>query len=182
MVTFHVMNETWKPVLDYEGIYEVSDLGRVRRVRGGKGAKVGALLRPTPFGRYLVVRLSDLPGKRKTVTRNVHELVLEAFRGVRPVAGQECRHLNDLPRDNRLPNLEWGTKSENALDRSRNGCHGKPLDRHKARVICHLALRARLSQRTIGRWFGVSAVVVSHVKRGKLWGWATEDIRHSTST
>ncbi|WP_092863093.1 NUMOD4 domain-containing protein [Albimonas pacifica] len=38
--------DNWKPVLGFETCYEVSDDGRVRRTRGGHGAKVGRLLRP----------------------------------------------------------------------------------------------------------------------------------------
>ncbi len=47
--------------------------------------------------------------------RYVHELVLTTFVGPRP-DGMLVRHLNDIPTDNRLENLAWGTKSENQQD------------------------------------------------------------------
>lgn len=37
--------ETWRPIVEHEGWYEVSDRGRVRRVKGGMGAKAGRILR-----------------------------------------------------------------------------------------------------------------------------------------
>lgn len=50
----------------------------------------------------------------------IHCLILEAFVGPCP-SGMECRHLNGLPRDNRLENLIWGTPRENQADRVRHG-------------------------------------------------------------
>lgn len=51
-----------------------------------------------------------------------HELVMLAFAGPKP-DGQEVRHLNGDPQDNRLANLAYGTRQENADDKVR---HGKP--------------------------------------------------------
>ena len=48
--------------------------------------------------------------------------LLEAFVGPCP-SGQEACHANDDPRDNRLENLRWDTRSANALDSVRNGTH-----------------------------------------------------------
>lgn len=50
----------------------------------------------------------------------VHVLMLEAFVGPRP-AGQLGCHKNDVPGDNRLGNLYWGTKSHNGIDCVNNG-------------------------------------------------------------
>lgn len=57
----------------------------------------------------------------KTYTgQRVHVLVLTAFIGPRP-AGMVSRHLNDIPTDNRLENLAWGTQKDNLEDSRRNG-------------------------------------------------------------
>lgn len=116
--------EAWKPVVGYEGLYEVSDQGRVRslprRGRGNRAARVygGQLLRPGKMVRgHLSVALSR---DNRAASRSVHALVLEAFVGPCP-GGQEVRHVNDNPSDNRLANLEYGTRRENMLDRTRNG-------------------------------------------------------------
>jgi hypothetical protein len=68
---------------------------------------------------YLTVCLVRHDGKKKT--RFVHHVVLESFRGDRPV-GTEARHVHDhTPTNNTLSNLEWGTKAQNAQDRDRHG-------------------------------------------------------------
>jgi len=104
-------SEQWRPVPAFEGKYEVSDLGRVKSLRWTPPR----ILRPGPsnYGHMSVVL-----GRRNT--RMVHELVLIAFVGPRP-PGQETRHLDGDPANNRLDNLCWGTRSENNRDAVRHG-------------------------------------------------------------
>lgn len=54
--------------------------------------------------------------------RFIHVLMVEAFIGPRPI-GQEVRHLNGKPSDNRIENLTYGSKSENAYDSIKHGTH-----------------------------------------------------------
>lgn len=125
--------EEWRPVVGYEDLYEVSDLGRVRSVdrdvpQGANRTQhwPGKILKlaPSPScgprqGRYLQVYLSR-GGKKRTV--RVHHLVLEAFIAPRP-PGYEALHANDIGTDNRAENLSWGTTSQNTLDKVKNGRH-----------------------------------------------------------
>lgn len=129
--------ERWLPVVGYEGLYEVSDLGRVRGLdrleqiggpRPGVRRRRGRVLRQfrmktTP---YLYVRLSK---ESQGTTRTVHSLVLDAFAGPCP-DGMEGRHLNGDHRDNVLANLVWGTGSENTLDQVRHGTHRNARKTH----------------------------------------------------
>ncbi|MBY0360745.1 MAG: NUMOD4 motif-containing HNH endonuclease [Phreatobacter sp.] len=120
--------EIWKPVFGHEGHYEVSSLGRVRScdrevfvpVSTRRAAHVrsykGKLLRP---GRMASGHVSVAIGKGNS--RTVHTLVLEAFVGPAP-NGMECLHLDDIPDDNRLERLRWGTRSENMIEAWANGC------------------------------------------------------------
>lgn len=124
--------ETWKPVPGYEGKYEVSDLGRVRSLdrRDAIGRPIrGRVLKAGVSSRgYEHVSLSD---GRRALTRAVHTMVLEAFRGPRPPGAEAC-HGEGGARDNRLANLRWDSHSENMIDRSRHGtCH------HRGKVACN---------------------------------------------
>ena len=94
--------ENWSEVPGFEK-YLVSDQGRVAKI-----------MRPgsTEKQRYPMVSL-PIDGGRQN--RYVHEMVLSAFVGPRP-EGAVARHLNDIPTDNRLENLRWGSRSENQFD------------------------------------------------------------------
>lgn len=117
--------ERWLPVVGWEGFYEVSDLGRVRSVsriavRNGKSYEMpGRVLQPLRNGKRLGVSLC---GKGKPVRRMIHQLVLEAFKGLCP-EGQEACHYDDDSSNNRLSNLRWDTHPANEEDKKRNGNH-----------------------------------------------------------
>lgn len=114
------MSETWKPVVGYEGLYSVSNQGRVRRDAGGSGARIGRILRPSNVGSdgHLGVNLHR---NRKATGFKVHRLVLVAFVGPCP-EGMECCHGDDgNPRNNALANLRWDTHAANLMDRVRHG-------------------------------------------------------------
>lgn len=113
--------ERWLSVAGHEGVYEVSDMGRVRSLdrvlvtsHGVSRRLKGKMLSPTG-GEYLSVGLGSHPIR-------VHKLVAEAFLGPRP-AGQEVRHLNGNHHDCRLVNLSYGTRAEQRQDDLRNGVH-----------------------------------------------------------
>ena len=120
-------NEEWKTVPSAPG-YEVSNFGRVRSkdrfVQAKKSSRRGTHLRfykgkiLSP-GRASSGHMTVACGKG--VSRYVHELVLEAFVGPRPT-GLECLHADDVPSNNKLGNLRWGTRSENMLEAYANGC------------------------------------------------------------
>jgi hypothetical protein len=119
--------EQWRPVVGFEGRYEVSNLGRVRSL----DRPVEASWRGVPYikhvkGRVLKPSLSAngyphvvLEGK---ADRHVHVMVLESFVGPRPEE-MEALHRDDIKTNNTIANLYWGTKSDNAHDKIRNGNH-----------------------------------------------------------
>lgn len=98
-------NEIWKPVLNYEGLYEVSNFGRVKSLISGK------ILKPRKRNDgYLSVVLCE---NGKTKMFYVHRLVYSAFNGEIP-AGLQVNHINDKDKtDNRLCNLNLMTPKEN---------------------------------------------------------------------
>jgi len=119
--------ETWKPVVGYEGLYSVSNLGRVRseyhvvtRCDGHKLTVRERILCPglNSCGRLGVL----LQRERVRESRLISRLVAEAFLP-NPENHPLVRHLNDNPLENSLENLAWGTYSDNQYDRVRNGIY-----------------------------------------------------------
>lgn len=96
--------EQWLPVVGYEGLYEVSDQGRVRNA-----LTLYVLVSVQHGTGYAIVSLRK---NLKTVTPRVHRLVLEAFVGPCP-KGSVTNHINGVRMDNRLENLEWCTQRAN---------------------------------------------------------------------
>ena len=100
--------ENWRAVAGFAN-YEVSDLGRVRKIR-----KTGELILHQG-GKIGATRIILCVGGRK-IMRQTHCLVLEAFVGPRP-PGMLCRHLDANLKNNRLSNLAWGSRAEDAADK-----------------------------------------------------------------
>lgn len=129
------MTEKWLPVVGFEGIYEVSDLGRVRSLRRKVWQPRGAgfwrtqesrILKPSVARGYLRVTLRD---SGVVSSQAVHRLVLTAFVGPCP-SGMEACHFDDDPTNNQLSNLRWDTPSANHRDRTRNGRNPNALKTH----------------------------------------------------
>ena len=122
--------EEWRPVVGFEGSYEVSNLGRVRSLDrlDARGNQIrGRVLRlAAQRSGHLHLGLWADGKERRTF---VHRLVLAAFVGPRPV-GAEALHGNGRPDDNRVENLRWGTPSENQLDSVAHGTHRSARKTH----------------------------------------------------
>lgn len=114
-----MMNEQWLPIIGFEGLYEVSSHGLVRslprKVNGPKGPRQmrGRVLRPRQHndGRYAVQLWKNNTG----YSRLVQTLVLEAFRGPRPVGMFGCHNDGDN-QNNHVSNLRWDTPASNSHD------------------------------------------------------------------
>ena len=115
--------ERWLPVVGYEGMYEVSDQGRVRsldRVDSRGWKRKGQVLKLHPGDKW--GHLSACLSSASTVRRYyVHRLQAMAFIGPPPFEGAVVRHLDDDKTNNTLENLAWGTHAENSADMVRNG-------------------------------------------------------------
>lgn len=114
------MNEEWRPVIGWEGLYEVSDCGRVRSAITGRQRS----LSPAGNG-YPMVTLKS--GRRMNRTC-VHRLVAAAFLG--PSNGLCVNHRDGARDNNSIANLEYVTYQEN--------------ERHKYRVLGRVHHRAVL--------------------------------------
>jgi hypothetical protein len=121
-------DERWLPVVGWEGFYEVSDQGRVRslartvwRSDGRRHFVAERLLTPRKSTTSAHQHVS-LTRNNVSINQRVHRLVLAAFVGPCP-PGMVSLHWDDVPTNNRLGNLRYGTRSENQHDRVRNGHH-----------------------------------------------------------
>lgn len=119
--------EKWKYIEGYEGIYQVSDLGRIRSVdryvkhsRGEfKKPKKGKVLKQcdTSKSNYTTINLSK---NGKTKTYYVHRLVALAF-CVKEEGKNYVNHIDGNTRNNNYRNLEWCTAKENSRHMVKNG-------------------------------------------------------------
>lgn len=104
-------DEIWKPVPDYEGLYSISNMGRVRREAGGKRTFRGRILKPLLRMGYLRVFLYRL-GEKGSKKLTIHCLVADVFLS-KQSHHEEVNHKNGVKTDNRAENLEWVTHAEN---------------------------------------------------------------------
>lgn len=174
------MSENWKPVKDYEGIYEVSDTGLVRsldRVDSLKRFKRGVLKSPYDNGRgYLCV---NLKAKGKQAQKTVHRLVAQAFIP-NPDNLPEVNHIDGNKKNNHVSNLEWCTVSENkkhafkkGLNKQRKGLDNPQHTLSKEAVI-FIRDNAKpydknYSYAELARKFNVSEPTIKRVAWGKSY-------------
>ena len=162
----------WRPVRGYEGFYEVSDEGAVKRVKDACGTRAGRICGQSENRGYRRVALS----MNGTVKRTglVHQLVAEAFICPRPTPNHTVNHINGIKSDNRPCNLEWATQAENEAHALRIGLkpRGERLAAAKltdGHVRAIRLLKGLATQREIGKMFGVSKTVIGLIHRDQSW-------------
>lgn len=113
------MEEVWKDVVGWEGLYQVSNLGKVRsldrhvkgRLKNGKNIKGRILVLRYDKDGYLTVHLRDCDNNKNKLCK-VHRIVAEAF--IPKIDGKDnIDHINSIRDDNRIENLRWCTNKEN---------------------------------------------------------------------
>lgn len=168
--------QIWKPVTGYEGLYEVSNAGDVRRCGNdalGRKRYIGRLLyKATIRGGYLRVILH---GKAKK-TYTIHRLVADAFIGPRP-EGCGVNHKNGNKTDNRPQNLEYCTQEENnrharevlGVRPPKGKNHWKAIF-NDADILRMRRMRKRgIRVKEIATEYGISMGYASVITRGLVW-------------
>lgn len=162
--------ETWKPVVGYEGWYEVSNLGRVKRIKGGIGAKVGHILKPqinSKWG-YKVLSLSK---KGQVKLNRVARLVAQAFIP-NPENKPQVNHKDGIKTYDYVENLEWNTRSENIQHRCKvlginmGEKSWKAKFNNKEVLRIKELLKQGIPQRRLAEDFGVCQRTISCINRG----------------
>jgi hypothetical protein len=151
------MNEIWKDINGYQGVYQVSNLGRVRSLdrqivylRRGKlitSKHRGRIMKGSYTEGYLRIQLGKY-GLRDFI----HRLVAQAFIP-NPENKPEVNHINLIRDDNRVENLEWVTASENVI----HGHYTKKYQTQEIRVIKNGVVYTFRSQNEAKR-AGVAAI------------------------
>ena len=127
------MNEIWKDIEDYEGLYQVSNLGRV------KSSDTNRILKGNKDrGGYLLVNLYK---NSVSSTKKIHRLVAQAFIP-NPENKPQVNHIDENKTNNMVSNLEWSTNKENSN-------HGTRTDRSsKTRSISIIATNLKTDEST----------------------------------
>ena len=120
-------NEKWKDIPEYEGLYQVSNLGRVKSLKRPYGLKEKILKPQINRTGYYQVNLHKNSIEKKYYT---HRLVWIAFNGQIP-EGLQVNHINEIKTDNRLENLNLMTAKENMNYGSRTERSAKKLKNGK---------------------------------------------------
>lgn len=173
------MRETWRPVVGFEGVYEISNLGNLVRVASCTGKPCRKPVKKELRKGYRSFTLS-MSGKAKHFS--AHRLVWEAFVGPIPI-GMQLNH-KDGDKDNPdLTNLEVVTASENKIHAihvlgkwptlppsgvgESNG-HARLTEADVAEI--RALVGSGLTQTETARRFNVTQSHVSSIILGKSWG------------
>jgi NUMOD4 motif len=160
------MSEIWLPIAGFEGLYEISNIGRVRSSRRNKVMKLN-------FSHgYLRVRL-QYKGHIKSIA--VHCLVALAFIP-NPLNLPEVNH-DDLDKtNNEVGNLEWTTPKGNMAHAVANGRLSGKTNPRKAKKLTYdlvtqirVASKAGASSRDLASLFGVDRRNISKIVKGESW-------------
>lgn len=165
------MEEIWKDIRGWEGLYQVSNLGRIRtlpKIHNSIHPYVTKekILKffPNKDGYWLV----DLVKDRKKTRFQVHRLVALTF-VPNPQNKPEVNHINEIKTDNRIENLEWATRTENNNHGTRNKRSGDANSKSvyqydlQGKYICEYP-----STKVAARALGVSVSLISACCCGRV--------------
>jgi hypothetical protein len=173
--------EVWKDVVGYEGLYEVSNYGRVKSLRKKIVKSTGAevwfpTIILTPVMRYMYKAVNIYKNKKATMF-SIHRLVAKAF--IENPTNLKIVNHKDLDKfNNRLFNLEWCTPLENTRHAIRNNAGAAPPQGEKngqsilteANVHVIKNSRYKIKRKDLAKMFNVSIKHIDRVRCGERWG------------
>lgn len=178
--------EKWLPVVGYERLYEVSDLGRVRslprKVPSGHTSLSkprfytvrGKILSATPSNGYLVnvLHKDGIPW-----STSIHRLVAVAF-VPNPLGHPQVNHIDGDRKNNLAANLEWCDAQGNADNAVQRGVVKRGEAHYRAALTDEAVIAIRASyekQSVLAEKYGVTNGLISMVRTGKIWRHVEQD-------
>ena len=177
------MKEIWKPVRNYEGLYEVSNMGRVKSLNYRKTGKERILKVGYDECGYPLVALCK-EGKMKT--HRVHRLVGQAF--CENLMGYtELNHIDEDKQNNRADNLEWCSRQYNVTYNGRAKKAGKKTAEKLSKPVYSINKESGLityweSAKVASRQTGIASSNICACLKGRqkscgnhIWFYADDD-------
>lgn len=175
--------EIWKDVVGFEGWYQVSSHGRIKRIMPGRGAVAGKILSATRTdgnGYPSVFLHKDENGTKVRKEIKVHHLVAQKFLLPKPTPTHQINHKNGIKLDNRVENLEWMTNGENMIHSWKAGLrsyygegnHTSKLTESDVHEI--IASKGKVRQKDLALRYGVHLSQIKSIHRGITWKHITQ--------
>jgi hypothetical protein len=166
----------WKDINNFDGSYQVNNLGQVKsvsRLRNGNAIYQlqDTIFKPSICRGYYEVKLTK--NKRK-IHKLVHRLVAEAFIP-NPDNKPFINHMNGNKTDNRVENLEWCTAQENMNHAINTGLINKNGENHFAAKLTNKqaeeirSLYGKIKQSEIAKLFNISPQIVNQIIKNKKY-------------
>lgn len=175
--TGNLPNEDWKDVVGYEGIYEVSNLGRIKSLPKQRGVQFiewsSLLSQKINRYNYLVATISK-DNKPKSV--HVHQLVAKAF--LPNHLNRPCvNHIDGNRQNNKVENLEWVDYFENMKHAVNAGLlKSKGINNSQCRLNESDVLEifhSKYTAKQLAEKFKVSIVLINKIRDGHAWNSVT---------
>ena len=161
------MQEIWKDIKGYEGLYQVSNLGRVKRTgkyrnqfTSWESNKDLKLKEGTNI--YLYV---DLSKDNKVKRYLVHRLVMEAFID-NPNGYKEVNHKDGNKKNNKVENLEWCTRNENLKHSIDTGLRKRKIPLEKYDYVYNEVSKGR-TYKSLAEEFSVGKTKIADIVKSK---------------
>ena len=158
--------EIWKDIKGYEGLYQVSNEGRVKALSRVVKSRWGT---PKPLKEKEIREIVDSLGYSrlslskdgKVKAHKIHRLVAEAFL----VGEGQINHIDGNKQNNHVSNLEFCTQQENNIHAQKTGL--KP-SKYYIPIVCNETGEMFESQADLARSLGISGIMVSSYIRGNM--------------